>query len=241
MAKNKNARKAAPPQGRARRWSAGRLARSAGRGVVALVALLLLGVAALAVVNPPVTPYMLSEQRRLGGLDHEWVAIDHVAPVMARAVVAAEDANFCTHWGFDLGAIRAAITSGGTRGASTISQQVVKNVYLWQGRSWPRKALEALITPVLETFWTKRRIVEVYLNVAEFGEGIFGVEAAARRHFGVAPAALTAEQAARLAAILPDPKDRSASAPSGFVERRARSIRDGAATIAADGRAACFQ
>ncbi|MEM9344783.1 MAG: transglycosylase domain-containing protein, partial [Pseudomonadota bacterium] len=119
--------------------------------------------------------------------------------------------------------------------------QVVKNVYLWQGRSWLRKALEAVLTPAVELVWTKRRIVEVYLNVAEFDEGVFGVEAAARHYFGVSAADLSATQAARLAAILPDPKGRSASQPSQFVRKRSAQIVDGAATIRADGRAKCFE
>jgi monofunctional biosynthetic peptidoglycan transglycosylase len=160
---------------------------------------------------------------------------------MARSVVAAEDANFCLHWGLDLDAIQRAIEEGGTRGGSTISQQVVKNVYLWHGRSYLRKVLEAVMTPAVEAVWSKRRIVEVYLNVAEFDEGVFGVEAAARHYFGVGPEELTAVQAARLAAILPAPKSRSASQPSDFVRERAAAIRDGAATILADGRAACFE
>jgi monofunctional biosynthetic peptidoglycan transglycosylase len=160
---------------------------------------------------------------------------------MARSVVAAEDANFCLHWGFDVDAIRDAIEDGGGRGASTISQQVVKNLYLWHGRSYPRKALEAVLTPTLEALWPKARIIEVYLNVAEFDTGVFGVKAAARHYFGVAPSELSAVQAARLAAILPDPKARSASKPSDFVRRRARAIMDGAATIRNDGRAACFE
>jgi monofunctional biosynthetic peptidoglycan transglycosylase len=164
-----------------------------------------------------------------------------IAPVMARAAVAAEDANFCLHWGFDMGAIRDAIAEGAGRGASTISQQVVKNVWLWHGRSWPRKALEAAITPLMEAAWPKRRVLEVYLNIAEFDEGVFGVEAAARHHFGVAAADLSAVQAARLAAVLPDPKGRSAARPSDRVRARAASIMDGAATIARDGRAACFE
>ena len=159
---------------------------------------------------------------------------------MARALVAAEDANFCRHWGFDMAAIRDAIAEGSGRGASTLSQQVVKNVYLWHGRSWPRKALEALMTPVVEAFWPKRRIVEVYLNVAEFDAGVFGIEAAARHYFGVSAADLSAVQAARLAAVLPDPKGRSASNP-GVAARPRRGILDGAATIARDGRAACFE
>ena len=102
-----------------------------------------------------------------------------MSPQLARAIVAAEDANFCNHWGFDIDAIQAAIADGGTRGASTLSQQVVKNVYLWHGRSWTRKALEAALTPLVEALWSKQRIFEVYLNVAEFDEGVFGVEAAA--------------------------------------------------------------
>jgi monofunctional biosynthetic peptidoglycan transglycosylase len=160
---------------------------------------------------------------------------------MARAAVAAEDANFCLHWGLDVSAIRDAIDAGGNRGASTISQQVVKNAYLWHGRSWLRKALEALMTPLMEAVWSKRRVLEIYLNVAEFDEGVFGVEAAAQQYFGVPAAELSPVQAARLAAILPDPKGRSAAQPSDFVRRRAASILDGAETIRRDGRAACFE
>ena len=167
--------------------------------------------------------------------------MSRIAPVMARAAVAAEDANFCLHWGFDMGAIRSAIAEGAGRGASTISQQVVKNVYLWHGRNWGRKALEAAITPLVEAAWPKRRILEVYLNQAEFAEGVFGVEAAARHHFGVGADALSAGQAARLAAVLPDPKRRSAAQPSAALRKRAAAIGDGAATIARDGRAACFE
>lgn len=210
-----------------------------GAAVVALV--LLLAVALYAVVNPPTTPYILSESRRIGGVTRDWVPMERIAPVMARSAVAAEDANFCLHWGFDMAAIRAALEEGGARGASTISQQTVKNVYLWHGRSWPRKALEALITPMMEAVWSKRRVLEVYLNVAEFDEGVFGVEAAARHYFGVPAADLSPVQAARLAAVLPNPKARSASRPSAALQRRARRIADGAATILADGRAACFE
>ena len=206
-------------------------------GFILVVVLIVLGAA----VNPPTTFYMAQESRRLGGVDHEWVSLEEIAPVMARSVVAAEDANFCNHWGFDLAAIKLAIEGGGNRGASTISQQTVKNVYLWHGRNYTRKALEALITPLLEAIWSKKRIVEVYLNVAEFDEGVFGVEAAARHYFSVGPEKLTAVQAARLAAILPNPKGRSASKPTASVRKRARQILDGAATIRADGRAACFE
>ncbi len=204
--------------------------------VLAIVMIILAGV-----VNPPTTIYMSQESRRLGGVDYEWVSIDEIAPIMARAVVAAEDANFCQHWGFDLRAIKTAIAAGGTRGASTISQQTVKNVFLWHGRNYTRKAMEAFMTPLVEAVWSKRRIVEVYLNVAEFDEGVFGVEEAAQHYFGVGPEALTPTQAARLAAILPSPKTRSASRPSNSVRRRAAKIIDGAATIRADGRSACFE
>lgn len=211
-----------------------------GRGVLGAVVVMALAIGLYRFINPRTTPYMFTEGRRLGGVDMQWVSADDIAPVMLRSVVAAEDANFCTHWGFDMGAIREAISGGSTRGASTISQQVVKNVWLWQGRSWPRKALEAVMTPVMETLWPKRRILEVYLNVAEFGEGVFGIRAAAQRAFGVTPDKLTPDQAARLAAVLPNPKQRNAAKPTAALRKRAAAIRDGAATIAVDGRAACF-
>lgn len=211
------------------------------RGLLAGAALILALVLLFAFVRPPTTQYILSESWRLGGVEREWVSVDDIAPVMLRSAVAAEDANFCLHWGFDMAAIRQALDEGGARGASTISQQVVKNVFLWHGRSWPRKALEAVITPVVETVWSKRRILEVYLNVAEFDEGVFGVKAAAARYFRVEPAELTPVQAARLAAVLPDPKGRNAGNPSDFVRKRAQAIMGGAETIRQDGRAACFE
>lgn len=204
------------------------------------IAVVVLAVIAFAAIDPPITPYMYQERQRLGDIRQDWADLDQIAPVMARSAVAAEDANFCEHWGLDLDAIQAALRDGGVRGASTISQQTVKNVYLWHGRSYLRKSVEALLTPVVEAVWSKRRILEVYLNVAEFDEGVFGVQAAAQHYFGVDAADLTVVQAARLAAILPAPKDRSASNPSAFVRDRAGSIADGAATIRVDGRAVCF-
>jgi monofunctional glycosyltransferase len=213
------------------------VARIAFYAAAAFVALVLL----YAFVNPRLTPYVLAERFRQGGIERDWVRIGDMAPAVARSVVAAEDANFCLHWGFDMRAIRAALDEGAGRGASTLSQQVTKNVFLWQGRSWPRKALEGLMTPVVELVWTKRRILEVYLNVAETGPGIFGVEAAAQHYFGVSAADLSPEQAARIAAILPDPKGRNPAKASGYIRRRAAQIRSGAETIAADGRAACFE
>lgn len=219
------------------RW----LLRMLTRGVLLMAGLILAAVVLYAGLNPPLTHTIWSEQQRLGSVDRAWVDVDEVAPVMLRSVVAAEDANFCLHWGFDMDAIRAAIAEGARRGGSTISQQVVKNVYLWQGRSYVRKALEAAITPAVEAVWSKRRILEVYLNVAEFDEGVFGIEAAARHYFGVGPERLTARQAALLASVLPSPKKRNAARPTAFLDRRARAIASGAATIAADGRADCFE
>lgn len=221
---------------RAARW----LRRWLLRAVLASAVLVVGWVAAYAVLPVPTTLYMIGESRRLGGIDRDWVPISDISIHLQRAAVAAEDANFCTHWGFDMDAIRDAIAAGAVRGGSTISQQTVKNAFLWHGRNWLRKALEAAITPVMELFWSKSRILEVYLNVAEFDEGVFGAEAAARHHFGVSAADLSPRQAALLAAVLPDPQGRDAARPSAFVDRRARSIADGAATIAADGRDRCF-
>lgn len=235
-------KKKKPQKGKSRYFDLGRWLRRwtlrvISAGFLLAVALIVLG----ALINPPTTPYMFSEGRRLDGVAQTWVPMEDIAPVMARAAVAAEDANFCQHWGFDMAAIRLAIEQGGARGASTISQQTVKNVYLWHGRAWLRKALEAGMTPLVEAIWSKRRIIEVYLNIAEFDEGVFGVEAAAQHYFGVSAADLSATQAARLASVLPSPKTRSASQPSDFVRKRSRQVRDGAATISKDGRAACFE
>lgn len=212
-----------------------------GRGALAFVLAAAVSVGAFAIFNPPTTPYILAEGARMGAVQRSWVPMDRIAPVMARSIIAAEDANFCLHWGFDMAQLRAAIAEGADRGASTLTQQTVKNVWLWQGRSWSRKALEGIMTPLVEAFWSKRRIVEVYLNVAEFDTGVFGVEAAARHHFGISAAKLNAQQAALLAAVLPNPKERQAVNPSAFIQRRAKAIADGAATIAADGRSKCFE
>ena len=232
-AKKRTQKKKPPPWRIAWRWF--------WRVVWAIPVVVLLWIAALSYFEPPKTFYMVKEEQRLGKtVKHVWVDIEDVAPVMARSVAAAEDANFCRHWGIDMGALRQAIEDGGNRGASTISQQVVKNVFLWHGRSYPRKALEALLTPVVEILWSKKRIMEVYLNVAEFDEGVFGVGAASRHYFGVSAGQLSPTQAARLAAILPSPKTRSAKNPGAFTRKKAQTVIDGAATIRADGRADCF-
>jgi monofunctional glycosyltransferase len=213
----------------------------AWRGLAVLAAFYLLLILLFSFLPPPGNIYQWQEGWRLGGVQREWVNWDDIAPDMGRSVVAAEDANFCLHWGFDMQAIRDTIESGGHGGASTISQQVVKNVFLWQNRSWLRKALEAALTPVIEVFWSKQRILELYLNEAEFAEGVFGVQAAAQHYFAVNARDLSPTQAARLAAVLPNPKDYNAAKPGPYVRTRARQIISGADTIKADGRAACFE
>ena len=211
------------------------------RGLGLIAAFYLLLMILFSFLPPPGNLYQWSESWRLGGIKREWVNWQDIAPVMGRAVVAGEDANFCLHWGFDMQAIRDAIAKGAQRGASTLDQQTVKNVFLWQGRSWLRKAMEATLTPVAELMWSKQRILELYLNEAEFAEGVFGVQAAARTLFKTDARHLTPTQAARLAAVLPDPKGRSATNPSRFVRDHAAEILQGADTIEVDGRAACFE
>ena len=192
-------------------------------------------------VNPPITFYMMQERARLGEIQYKWVDIEQVAPRLRRAVVAAEDANFCTHWGIDSAAVRQALREGALRGGSTISQQTVKNAFLWPGRNWLRKAVEALLTPYIEMVWSKRRLLEIYLNIAEFDTGVFGIEAAAWHHFGVAAKDLNRVQAGRLAVVLPDPKGRSAIRPNQDTRKRAASVIAGADMIRKDGRAECFE
>jgi monofunctional biosynthetic peptidoglycan transglycosylase len=192
-------------------------------------------------VNPPATYLMAAERLRLGAIERDWVALGAMAEVVPLSAAAAEDANFCRHWGFDVEGIRAAMADEERlRGGSTISQQVAKNVFLWPARSWLRKGLEAGFTVAIEIAWPKRRIMEVYLNVAEFDEGVFGVEAAARRHWGIGAADLGPQRAARLMAVLPDPKRRSPVSGTRFIASRGAAIQRGAETIRQDGRGACF-
>ncbi|WP_318392669.1 monofunctional biosynthetic peptidoglycan transglycosylase [Enterobacter sp.] len=155
----------------------------------------------------------------------DWVGMDEISPWMGLAVIAAEDQKFPQHWGFDMAAIEKALShnerhENRIRGASTLSQQTAKNLFLWDGRSWVRKGLEAGLTLGMETVWSKRRILTVYLNIAEFGEGIFGVEAAAQRYFHKPASRLTQAEAALLAAVLPNPLRFKADAPSGYVRNR---------------------
>ena len=184
----------------------------------------------------PTTSYMVSE----GSISYTWISLDKVSANVPLAIVAAEDANFCNHWGFDMKAIRLAIEQGGNRGASTISQQVVKNLFLWHERSWIRKFFEAILTPAVEIAWSKRRILEVYINIAEFDQGIFGIEEASQQLFGLPASQLSLSEASLLAAVLPNPKQRSVKNPSLFVQRRALAISDGASTILKDERSQCF-
>jgi monofunctional biosynthetic peptidoglycan transglycosylase len=209
------------------------------------LAVAVLWVGAYTVIDPPGGVYLAREWIRLGSVERDWRDLEDMSPDLARAVMAAEDARFCDHWGFDLTEIKRALTAGAEgkrlRGASTISQQVAKNVFLWHGRSWLRKGLEVGFTVLIEAIWTKRRILEVYVNTAEFDAGVFGAEAAARHYFGRPAAALTLDQAARLAAVLPDPKGRSPNRATAFLSRRAAAIADGARTLEGDGRAGCVE
>ena len=193
----------------------------------ALVAWLLLSVGAVLVlrfVPPPFTAMMLEQPRPIREIQYEWRDRRELAATAARAVIASEDQRFLARHGFDFDQLQIALdehrAGDELRGASTITQQVAKNLFLWSGRSFVRKGLEAYFTVLLEACWPKQRILEVYLNVAELGDGVFGVEAAARRFFGVSASALSAEQAALLAAVLPNPRKLLADRPSSYVRSR---------------------
>lgn len=179
-------------------------------------------------VPPPATPLMIIRMAQGFGLDKSWRPLERISPHLQRAVIAAEDATFCSHWGFDWRAIDNAIDryekGGKVLGASTISMQTAKNVFLWPGRTFLRKGLEAYLTLYIEALWPKERILEVYLNVAEFGPGLYGAEAAARRYFGKSADTLSAREAALLAAVLPAPLERSPARPSAYVAQRAAII-----------------
>ena len=202
----------------------GRLGRVLGWLAVGAVVVPALLVLLLRWVPPPTSSIMV--QRTLAGetVQYRWVPLEDIAPVAALAVVAAEDQKFPRHWGFDVDAIGDALDASEEgrrlRGASTISQQVVKNLFLWEGRSGLRKGLEAGGTVLVEALWPKRRILEVYLNVAELGDNVFGVAEASRLTFGRSPAELTGAQAALLAATLPNPRRYSALLPSPYVRER---------------------
>lgn len=203
--------------------------RSLRRLILAALAVVLglpvLLVLAYRVVPPPATPLMLL---RDAPIDRRWVALDDIAPALARAVIAAEDNLFCRHWGIDWKSLSDAVEAyaDGERagGGSTISMQTAKNLFLWPDRNAVRKVLEFPLTLLIETLWPKRRILEVYLNVAEWGDGIYGAEAAAQHHFGKSAGDLSRREAARLAAVLPSPLKWSASRPGDYVVRRTAII-----------------
>ncbi len=221
--------------------------KTRGRPVLVLLltlALLPIGsVLVHALVPPPTTLLMVTQAVAGQGLDYRWRSLDEISPRLVEAVIASEDARFCSHDGFDFEAIQKAMDSNArgrrVRGASTISQQTAKNVFLWPGRGWVRKGLEAGYTVLIETVWSKRRIMEVYLNVAEWAPGVYGAEAAARHWYGKGADQLTAREAARLAAILPSPRRYSAGAPGPYVRRRASRVQAAMGTVRNDGLAAC--
>jgi monofunctional biosynthetic peptidoglycan transglycosylase len=175
-------------------------------------------------IDPRLTMVMLLEPGPVSALKHTWVDRSRIASSAARAVMASEDQRFIEHHGIDFVSLDQALDEyrdgEGLRGASTITQQVAKNVFLWQGRSLTRKALEAYFALLIEAFWTKERILEVYLNVAEFGPGVFGIEAATREYFRMSAANLNAAQAALLAAVLPNPRRLRVVEPSAYVRGR---------------------
>lgn len=190
------------------------------------------GIALFSVMPVPFSAVMVERQLGawlsgdFGYVAHsDWVSMDEISPWMGLAVIAAEDQKFPEHWGFDVSAIEKALAhnernENRIRGASTLSQQTAKNLFLWDGRSWVRKGLEAGLTLGMETVWSKKRILTVYLNIAEFGDGIFGVEAAAQRYFHKPASRLSLSEAALLAAVLPNPLRFKANAPSGYVRSR---------------------
>ncbi len=188
-------------------------------------------VALLRWVNPPFSAFMAETQLaawakhdRAYVFRHRWVDLNQISPNLPLAVVASEDQKFPEHWGFDVEAIEKAYEmnqhSHRVHGASTISQQVAKNLFLWSGRSYFRKGLEAYFTVLIEACWPKRRILEIYLNIAEFGLGVYGAEAAAQRFFHTSAARLTRSDSAVLAAVLPNPERLIAAAPSAYVQQR---------------------
>ena len=204
------------------------LLRRAVLAVLGLFGFSVLLVLLLRWLPPPTTAFMLEADLR--PVHQQWVSWSHISPAARLAVVASEDQKFPDHHGFDFAAIDKALEHNEKHhrihGASTISQQTAKNLFLWSGRSYLRKGLEAYFTVLLETLWPKRRILEVYLNVAQFGPDVYGVEEAARRYFGKPAAQLNAHEAAVLAAVLPNPEKMHAGSPSGYVQDRAGDVEE---------------
>ena len=195
------------------------------RIIIGFVLISFLWVLALKWINPTTTLLIKSRESE-NPVKKEWVPLEKISRKMQLAAICGEDQHFCSHWGFDLQAIKAAaehnIKGGKKRGASTISQQTAKNVFLWEGRSWIRKGLEVWFTTLIELIWGKERIMEVYLNVIETGDGLFGVEAAAREYYGCSSSKLNAAQSARIAGLLPCP--RTCGLYSQFTAKRSQII-----------------
>ena len=206
-----------------------------------ILALIPIGGVVLHRFVPPLFTILMVKQAVAGhGMDYRWRSLDHISPRLVEAVIAAEDARFCQHHGFDVEAIQKAMEaneraeqrgSDKRRGASTISQQTAKNVFLWPSRDWVRKGLEVGYTGLIEGIWGKRRIMETYLNVAEWAPGVYGAEAASQHWFGKSADRLTAREAARLAAILPSPRRYKAASPGPYVRRRASRIQAAMGTV----------
>jgi len=211
--------------------------------VLAFILISVLWVLAYRFINPPITPNMIGDIVAGRGATRDWMPITQIDRDMVRAAIGAEDGRFCSHHGFDWDAIQDAAkrnASGGRiRGGSTISQQTAKNAFLWNGGGYARKGVEAWFTFLMEQMYPKRRIMELYLNLAETGIGTYGVNAGAQRYFGHDASAMTATEAARLAAILPLPKKRGAVAPKGFTRRYGNIIAARIGAVARDGLDAC--
>lgn len=212
-----------------------RIAKRLGLAVLGLAVALFLLILLLRWVPVPTSAFMLSHKLSGSRPEYNWVAWRHIAPTMPIAVVASEDQRFLEHGGFDYEAISKAMKENRwrarPRGASTISQQVAKNLFLWPKSSWLRKGLEAGFTVAIEVCWSKRRILEVYLNIAQFGPRTFGVDAASRLYFDVPPSRLDGRQAALLASVLPNPRNYSLTPPSPFVLQRSAEIQEQVALL----------
>jgi monofunctional glycosyltransferase len=204
----------------------------------------IVGVLVYRFVPPPITILMVQRLTQGQGLDHRWKPMRQIAPALPRAVIAAEDARFCSHHGFDFIAMQKAFANNGkggrVRGGSTISQQTAKNIFLWPSRTYIRKGFEAYDTLLIELIWGKRRIMEVYLNSVEWGPGVYGAEAAAQKYFKIPAAKLSQSQASRLAAILPSPLKWKAVAPGPYVRKRSGRINAASGTVRRDGLDDCI-
>ncbi len=222
-----------------------RIAAFLGKALLWFVIVSVVWVVVYRFVPPPITMTMAGDVVAGRGLDKDWMSLSDMDPDMARAAIAGEDGKFCSHDGFDREAIAKAFQrnqrGGRIRGGSTISQQTAKNAFLWQGGGYVRKALEAWFTVLIENIWGKRRIMEVYLNIAETGIGTYGANAGAQRYFNHDASSLTPVEAARIAAVLPLPKKRAATSPEGFTRRHGNRIAANIGVVKRDALDACLR